>query len=243
VAAGPVRPRLTPCATAEDDAKKDDTGTAPPDWDGIDYVPNLTRGHGTLYLPDGETVPARAPGAEAALSLQCLRLGWGGLHSLMFAGGMAARSLPRLLAGGVSLREGWPLALAELVLAGSDAEVTVRAAERTAVAQARLDLDLHLGRLSLAAARERAAALGDADCVLADLIRNPGDALARVLGWQLIAAVQNSLAQDPAASRSFHDRLLMRGPIPASTAIALASDEATLQRTLAGLCNTDQAPA
>ena len=191
---------------------------------GIDYVPDLIRGQGTLYLADG-AVPD-----TAQLAARCLALGWGGRHTLTFAGGMAARSLPRLLAGGASLTRGWHLSLLELLSAQGD-RVTrpaapyppaVQPALLAAVDRAHLDLDLHLGRLGLADARARAATLGDADQVLAALIQRPGDALAAVLGWRLIAAARRQVAPDgdAAALRKLHDGLLAQGPIPVTAALA-----------------------
>lgn len=231
VASGPSSPRLV--------AGDGEAGWLRPHGHGhgLDYVPDLTRGQGTLYL--AEHAQPHTAAARAAMQLHCLSLGWGGLHTLTFAGGMAARSLPRLLAGGVSLRRGLPLALAEQVLAPAAA---ARAAQRAALAQAALDLDLHLGRVDLPEARRRAAVLGDADCILADLIRNPGDALATVLGWQLIAAARNTVGNAAEAVQDFHERLLKQGPVPASTALTAAVGADATQRLLSGLCGAPQTP-
>jgi hypothetical protein len=209
---------------------------------GVDYVPDLVRGQGTLYV--AETSPRGDVPRPAAPRLCCLGLGWGGLHSLMFAGGMTARSLPRLLAGGVSLSQGWPLSLLDQIPLLDDA--AVRRARRAAVAHARLDLDLHLGRLDLAGARARAAEHGDADVVLAGLIRSPGDSLAAVLGWQLIDAARRRRVADGAAAaelRRFHDGLVAHGPIPASAALAACLDHQTVSALLARICDTTDAAA
>jgi hypothetical protein len=215
-----------------------------PDLPGVDYVPDLTRGQGTLYTADGNSACA----LDATVArLRCLQLGWGGRHTLTFAGGMLARSLPRLLAGGASLTRGWPLALAELI--GDDADglpaADVLAAQQGAVTHAMLELDLHLGRVGPAAARQRAAALGDPDCILAGLIRNPGDALAAVLGWQLIRAARARLAAAAGAAfdvRDFHDALLAHGPIPCALALAATHGEPLVRElTAAALTRPDAA--
>jgi hypothetical protein len=213
---------------------------APDELAGLDYVPDLTRGRGTLYVADGSGDCRLAPAAQR---LRCLRLGWGGLHTLTFGGGMAARSLPRLLAGGGSLVGGWPLALEELLAeapAGLDAGV-VGQARQAAIALARLDLDLHLGRVPLDQARVRAAALGEPDCVLAALIRRPGDALAAVLGWRLIRAARARVAAAPGAQdlRGFHDALLSRGPVPATAALAAVLGADAVRELTAALCAAD----
>ena len=221
---------------------------------GIDYVPDLVRGQGTLYLADRST--AQDAHSLAALRLRCLELGWGGLHTLTFAGGMAARSLPRLLAGGSSLTRGWPLALLGHLVAAQN-QVTapsnpsllahlVQDVRRAAIAHARLDLDLHLGRIDLAQAHARATALGDADQVLAELIQRPGDALAAVLGWQLIEAARGQLragGDEPATLRGFHDSLLRQGPVPASMALATVVGEATAGTLMARLTTPAEIPA
>ncbi len=216
---------------------------------GIDYVPDLVHGQGNLYLADGSA--ARGARSLAALRLRCLELGWGGLHTLTFAGGMAARSLPRLLAGGSSLTRGWPMALLGHLLPGPDQATApsdplmqgrlVQGARQAAVAHARLDLDLHLGRIDLAQAHARATALGDADQVLAELIQRPGDALATVLGWQLIEAARRQVmaaGDGPAALRDLHDGLLRQGPVPASTALASVLGESAAGTLVARLTAT-----
>ncbi|MCG6942297.1 MAG: hypothetical protein LJE69_13735 [Thiohalocapsa sp.] len=233
VAGGPACPRL---GAATDQAMR------PLDARelGLDYVPDLTRGRGILYIADGTTAAAaRGPLSQPG---RCLELGWGGLHTLTFAGGMAARSLPRLLAGGTSLTQGWPLSLAAYVW--PEQPELVEAVRRTAVAHARLDLDLHLGRVGLADARARAAALGNADQVLAALIRNPGDALAAVLGWQLIDAGRRQLTagdSGPVALRKLHDGLLGQGPVPASVALAGMLGDAAVSALLNNLITSADA--
>jgi hypothetical protein len=111
-------------------------------------------------------------------------------------------------------------------------------ARQAAVALAQLDLDLHLGRVPLDQARVRAAALGEPDCVLAALIRRPGDALAAVLGWQLIRAARARVAAAPGGQelRGFHDALLSRGPVPATAALAAALGADAVRELTAALC-------
>jgi hypothetical protein len=132
--------------------------------------------------------------------------------------------------------------LGQAPLAGDGAVCRLR---HRAVTGARLELDLHLGRVNLAMARERAAALGDPDRILAALIRSPGDALAAVLGWQLIDAARRRTVPEggAAALRRFHDGLLTRGPIPASAALAAGLGEETVSALLAALCDSGDATA
>jgi hypothetical protein len=207
---------------------------------GVDYVPDLIRGRGTLYLAGSGDV--RQEQQPMTLRLRCLGLGWGGQHTLTFAGGMAARSLPRLLAGGVSLTCGWPLSLLDQVLpsAGGGAQPVRRAA----VAHARLDLDLHLGRLSLAEARARAALHGDPDTVLAGLMRNPGESLAAVLGWQLIEAGRRQYLRENGSAgevRRFHDALVAQGTLPATAALAAILGASAGEQLLADICGGGEA--
>jgi hypothetical protein len=229
VAGGPASPGP---GSAADGADWPPTGG---DGRGIDYVPDLVNGRGTLYVADA--LAATDPATTSTLALCCAGLGWGGLHTLTFAGGMAARSLPRLLSRGVSLTHGWPLSLLDAPPLAEDR--AVRRLRQQAVAAARLELDLHLGRADLAAARERAAQLGDPDRVLTTLIRAPGDALAAVLGWQLIDAARQMAAPDGGteAQRRFHDRLLAQGPIPASAALAAGLGQEAIAALLARLCD------
>lgn len=235
VTGGPARPRPGTAA--------DTVGWPPPGEDGagIDYVPDLVNGRGTLYVAD--TLAEAEPAPSMMAGPCCTGLGWGGLHTLTFAGGMAARSLPRLLSGAVSLTRGWPLSLlGQAPLAGDGAVCRLR---HRAVTEARLELDLHLGRVDLAVARGRAAALGDPDRILAALIRSPGDALAAVLGWQLIDAARRWTVPEggAAALRRFHDGLLTRGPIPASAALAADLGEETVSALLTGLSDSGDATA
>jgi hypothetical protein len=206
-------------------ADMSDAETLPlPDLRCVEYVPDLIQGEGRLYTGHG----GHSQGAQGVRLLCCLRLGWGGLHTLTFAGGMAARSLPRLLAGGSSLTAGWPLALTELIEPDLDAEdrSVLEAARRGALERAQLDLDLHLGRVDLGEAHHRAAALGDPLTILNELIRRPGDALAAVLGWQLIRSARARLAATAELDlRRFHDALIARGPIPCASALSLSHGE------------------
>jgi hypothetical protein len=229
VAGGPAHPGPGAAAGGADWPPTGENGA------GIDYVPDLVNGRGTLYVAD--TLAATDPATASTVALCCAGLGWGGLHTLTFAGGMTARSLPRLLSRGVSLTHGWPLSLPGAAPLAADSAVR-RLRQRT-VAAARLELDLHLGRVDLAGARERAARLGDPDRVLTILIRAPGDALAAVLGWQLIDAARQLAAPDGGteAQRRFHDRLLTQGPIPASAALGAGLGHSAVAPLLARLCD------
>jgi len=186
----------------------------------VDYVPDLLGGRGFLYLPDGEESPGPTP---AQMLIRCFTEGWGGTHLLTFAGGMPARSVPRRLAGDSSLNGGWSLYLAEHLANRSGASAGERWAvllgRRRAVVAAAVDLGLHAGELTADQAMDRLQAAGwDASAALDDIaaiVQHPGDALARVLGWQLIRAARNRLeGQGGFDEHRFHDRLLTLGPVP-----------------------------
>jgi hypothetical protein len=187
---------------------------------GIDYMPDLRRGAGALYVADGESCKSIP---TPLIRRCCANLGWSGLHTLTFAGGPQARSLLRLLADGASLTKGLPLSLAGHLF-GRDAPETVSARQH-ALQLAKLDLDLHLERISDTEASTRAASLGEPDAVLTQLIRHPGEALATVVGWRLIDAARAQLVCGDQATideREFHDRLVANGPIPAAAAVSTA---------------------
>ena len=219
----------------------------------VDYVPDLRKGAGFLYLADGDNgcEPALT---RAAMSLRCLHLGWGGAHLLAFAGGMAARSLPRRLSAGHSLTGGWSLYLDRRLFDQPDTVADERAAalhrRRQAVARARTDLALNCGWIDAETAVERiqqCISTGDnagreAIRQVAALVQHPGDALAAVLGWQLIeaAAARNA----PGGRRLFHDRLLGLGPIPISVALrqSLGAAEWSAVHAAAGVAGADEGP-
>jgi len=206
----------------------------------IDYVPDLRRGEGVLCVSeagDGIAVTAQ----RTAIRLECLHLGWGGAHLLGFAGGMAARSLPRRLAASATLAGGWGLALDRRLFDADGADLGDRKAvlsrRARAIRLARVDLDLHAGRLSASAALDDLIALGLDRSValgaLAGIIQRPGDALARVLGWRMIElARKDSSGID---ERAFNDRLLTLGPVPLPLALRHAVGDETERRAAAAL--------
>ena len=219
----------------------------------VDYVPDLRKGAGILYLADGDNgcEPALT---RADLSLRCLHLGWGGAHLLAFAGGMAARSLPRRQSAGHSLTGGWSLYLDRRLFDQPDTIADERAAalhrRRRAIVLARTDLALHCGWIDADTAVERirqcstagANAASDAIRQVAALVQHPGDALATVLGWQLIEAA--AARHEHAESRLFHDRLLGLGPIPVSLALrqGLGAGDWSALRRATGFVGADGDP-
>jgi hypothetical protein len=212
----------------------------------VDYVPDLLGGRGFLYLPDGEESPGPTP---AQMLIRCFTEGWGGTHLLTFAGGMPARSVPRRLAGDSSLNGGWSLYFAEHLAARSGASADERCAvllgRRRAVVAAAVDLGLHAGGLSAEQAIDRLRAEGwDASAALDDIatiVQHPGDALARVLGWQLIRAARNRLAgQEGFDERRFHDRLLTLGPVPLTMALRYNFDADLAAGVIEDVCGGER---
>jgi len=212
----------------------------------VDYVPDLLGGRGFLYLPDGDESPGPTP---AQMLIRCFTEGWGGTHLLTFAGGMPARSVPRRLAGDSSLNGGWSLYFAEHLAARSGASADERCAvllgRRRAVVAAAVDLGLHAGGLSAEQAIDRLRAEGwDASAALDDIatiVQHPGDALARVLGWQLIRAARNRLAgQEGFDERRFHDRLLTLGPVPLTMALRYNFDADLAAGVIEDVCGGER---
>ena len=89
---------------------------------------------------------------------------------------------------------------------------------RALILSAQLDLGLHSGQVSVVEALGRLEACGAEDrSRLARLAQVPGDAVAGVLGWRMIAAARRLLEQWQGtgfSERAFHDRLVGHGPIP-----------------------------
>ncbi len=203
----------------------------------VDYVADLPGVSGSLFVPDGaRDEDVRFTAAEARA--QCLGLGWGGLHLLTFAGGQAARSLPRRLAARATLAGGWGLYFAERLAAHDEAlmpdPMALWRARLAAIAAARVDLMLHTGQCSVEEAAQRLAAApmgsdpGAATAALAAIVQRPGDALARVLGWRLIECARGlalGAAGDGFDPCRFHDSLLSLGPIPLPLALRHAFGE------------------
>ncbi|MGB5834962.1 MAG: DUF885 family protein, partial [Thiohalocapsa sp.] len=161
--------------------------------------------------------------------LRCSRVGWGGVHSVTFGGGMAARSLPRLLAADDSLLTGWSLYLERRLFDGTDdaEQCAALRSRRQAIAAARVDLELHCGLIDSTAAVDRLRETGtdEADVVqgVAKIVQAPGDALAAVIGWQLIEAAAVAGGQNgPNALQG----LLTQGPIPLQLAMRHGIGEA-----------------
>jgi uncharacterized protein (DUF885 family) len=205
-------------------------------------VPDLLGGRGFLYLPDGEESPGPTP---AQMLIRCFTEGWGGTHLLTFAGGMPARSVPRRLAGDSSLNGGWSLYLAEHLANRAGASAGERWAvllgRRRAVVAAAVDLGLHAGELTADQAMDRLQAAGwDASAALDDIaaiVQHPGDALARVLGWQLIRAARNRLEdQRGFDQRRFHDRLLTLGPVPLTMVLRYNFDAELAAHVIDDVC-------
>lgn len=208
----------------------------------VDYVADLLGGRGFLYLPDGEQASGPTP---AQMLIRCFNEGWGGMHLLTFAGGMPARSVPRRLAGSSSLSGGWSLYFAEHLAnrpgVSADEQRAVLLGRRRAVVAAAVDLGLHMGDLSADQGVERLRAEGwDAAAALDDvaaIVQHPGDALARVLGWQPIRRVRDVRAQeDGFDQRRFHDQLVTLGPVPLTVVLRYNLGTDVAQRVIADVC-------
>lgn len=205
-------------------------------------VPYLSHddGTGTLYLsPVGAGLP---PGGPESIRELCLTGGWGGAHLLAFANRPRANRTPRRLANASSLRTGWHLYLDRQLArqASSDPErVCASLARRHACLRlAKLELEVHLGRIDADEALTRLAALGfgghEGEARLAQVARAPGDALAEAMGWLLLEAARSELQASPGdglSPRDFHDRLLAQGAVPLPLALGTAFGEPLWIRT------------
>ena len=98
-----------------------------------------------------------------------------------------------------------------------------------------MDLDLHCGNIDATAAAARMQQPSESPASnplhqVARVVRHPGDALAVVLGWQLIEAAA-SLDGGPEAA-VLHQRLLAQGAIPLPLAMTHAVGETHWQAAL-----------
>lgn len=187
---------------------------------------------GTLFLP-AAWLPGESETLEQARE-RCLLWGWGGSHVLAWAAPGLARRLARRVANGVSLTAAWGLylsgRLAEIARdRGEAGEERLRATllgRRERLLLARLDLDLHAGRLDADRALSRLARAGfdqpAAQAQLARIALAPGDALAGAIGWCLLNQAR-ALVSGPRwaglGERAFNDRLLGQGPVPLTLAL------------------------
>ncbi|MBV5272893.1 MAG: DUF885 family protein [Lamprocystis purpurea] len=203
-----------------------------------DYLP-AADGTGTLYLSAGGSETE----SDACIRDRCLANGWGGSHLLAYADAARARRLPRRLANAVSLTGGWHLYLTgRLGRSGGHAGDRRRwalIARRDSLLRAAVDLGLHTGRIGSdqALARLRSHGLTEtaAEAAFARIVLAPGDALAAVLGWQLLEAAraqQEALDSAGFAERAFHDRLVSQGPIPLALALRYGLGQSLWQSAL-----------
>jgi uncharacterized protein (DUF885 family) len=178
---------------------------------------------GTLFLASQDPGQATVPDALVRVRGRCLSRTWGGAHLLTFAGGEAARRLPRRVASGSSLTRGWDIYLRERLGDGEGYGASPEERlhgllhRRALILSAELDLGLHTGQLSGAEVLGRLEAGGLDRSRLVRLVQAPGDALAGVLGWQMISAARRLLEHWQGrgfSERTFHDRLIGHGPIP-----------------------------
>ncbi len=199
-----------------------------------DYLP-AADGTGTLYLSAGGSETE----SEACIRDRCLANGWGGSHLLAYADAARARRLPRRLANAVSLTGGWHLYLTDRLGRAGDRRREALIARRDYLLRAALDLGLHTGRIDSdqALARLRCHGLTEtaAEAAFARIVLAPGDALAAVLGWQLLEAArtqQEALDSAGFAERAFHDRLVSQGPIPLALALRYGLGQSLWQSAL-----------
>jgi Bacterial protein of unknown function (DUF885) len=199
---------------------------------GVAYRPGVAEG--TFYLPPGGVADGRME--PEPLRDDCLAGGWGGAHLLAFRDPSRASRLPRSLANAQSLTVGWHLYLDRLLVAQGGSDPGRRRAclvrQRERLGLARLELDLHRGRVDAEGALARLAALGLegtlGEARLAGLARCPGDALAGALGWLLLEAAREEQEQAEGGDfspRQFHDRLLAQGAVPLPLALGAVFGE------------------
>jgi uncharacterized protein (DUF885 family) len=192
---------------------------------GADYVPGWDDDcSGTLFLASQDPGAEAAPDALARVRGRCLSRTWGGAHLIAFAGGQAARRVPRRVAGGSSLIRGWDLYLRGRLGAGEGYGASPEERlhgllhRRALILSARVELGLHTGQLTAAEALGRLGACGAGEISrLVRLAQAPGDALAGVLGWRMICEARRLLEHwqgSGFSERGFHDRLVGHGPIP-----------------------------
>jgi uncharacterized protein (DUF885 family) len=179
---------------------------------------------GTVYV-DGERVAASALSRAQALGA-CLRFGWGGRHlqAVCAAGAAAAGTLVRRLNPCAGFVGGWPLYAEGMLLEqGYDTSARARRAmlleRRRCALLAVIDAEVHLQGLEPGRAVDRLAELPgfDRDRALAQVLavtREPGGALATLVGWRTIETLAGLLRErDPGFSPDlFHHRLLAAGP-------------------------------
>ncbi len=200
---------------------------------------------GTLYfnLADGD----RRHRLPAVLTGQCLRNGWPGRHlqAVCAAYSPVAGSLVRRLNDSTTLTEGWTLYAEQLMFeqgfTPEPEQSLVRLLERQRYALlAILDVEIHAQGLAPELAHARLCTLpgftpAQAEADLLRLSRQPGDALAALIGLQVILALRDvQQQQDPLFSlREFHQRLLGAGAVAAP----LVARQAFGQEAWEAVCN------
>jgi uncharacterized protein (DUF885 family) len=200
---------------------------------GADYLADRQRKCGAVLL-DGLAADEEVGESLPVLRARCMDLTWGGSHLLAFAGGERGWRLPRALSANSAFAVAWRLylreRLGELGHLDPDDRLLAILQRQAALHRALLDLDLHLGRVSGAEARDRLTvdpqAGGDA---LVSLARRPGEALAGALGWQALSRARQAASGRQGVGfreKSFHDRLLACGQIPVSLVLETELGEA-----------------
>ncbi|WP_295452245.1 DUF885 family protein [uncultured Thiodictyon sp.] len=195
-------------------------------------------------LERAELALADPPAAPEPVAAQRLAQGCGGRHHFAVTDPERARRLPRRLANDVSLAMGWHLYLGHRLprRAPGDGARPGLAAERERLLLAWLDLDLHTGRIdgdgALARLRQQGLAGPAADARLVQLARHPGEALAGVLGWQLLEQARHSHAAGDGggfAERDFHDLVVSQGAIPLPLVLRYGHGPSLWQAAYAGV--------
>jgi hypothetical protein len=187
---------------------------------------------GIVYLNlAGCGTGARLP---AGLSGQCIRNGWAGRHlqNLVAATSPGGGSLVRRLNRSASMEVGWPI-YAEQMMHDLGFNPDPEAAFARLLEQARclrlarVEIGIHTGELEPADALASLGAVPgttprQAAAALMQASRQPGDAVAGILGWRIVTEARDCLeAGDPDFELGdFHDRVLEPGPIPAPLVVA-----------------------
>jgi len=182
---------------------------------------------GVIFISEEDSsAKARLPEGVAG---QCIRNGWSGRHlqAVSAAASPLAGSLVRRLNSSATLTGGWPLYVEQLMFeqdfSSTPEHSLVRLLEQLHSALlALLDIEIHVHGLDSATALARLERLPgiprkQALRELMGLTRNPGNALAGLVGWRMLSELRSLLErQDPGFDlKGFHSRLLEQGAIAA----------------------------
>lgn len=182
---------------------------------------------GIIFISEeGSSADGRLPEGVAG---QCIRNGWSGRHlqAVSAEASPLAGSLVRRLNPSATLTGGWPLYVEQLMFEQGFSSTPEHSLVRLLVQLhsallALLDIEIHVHGLDPATALARLERLPgvsqkQAARDLMGLTRNPGNALAGLVGWRMLSELRSLLeCQDPGFDlKGFHSRLLEQGAIAA----------------------------